>query len=122
MNVSNKFQAADGVGKFLAGAGWVVVVAAAIGGLIAIGQEGGKGAIIGVPILVLGVSFGLVIVANGQLIQIMVAIEHNTRNTMNLSNRSISPASLDNGNAICPGCGATNDASSSFCEICGTKL
>lgn len=77
-----RFQTLKTVASLIAGAGWLIIVFAVFGIAFAAEELRGAEAIekliaFGIPLLL--AVFGLVLVANGQLLKCIRAIEHNTR-------------------------------------------
>jgi hypothetical protein len=87
--MNDRFKTLNGIGKFISAVGWVGVVAAVIVGIIMLG----KSPLIGQLVLFAGIMLSLVEVAQGQMIQCFVAIEHNTRATVKQTNASEVPTS-----------------------------
>ncbi|MCX6600961.1 MAG: hypothetical protein NT025_05295 [bacterium] len=79
----SRFQTLYGLGRFMAGLGWVVAVLSIFFGIgaMASGELGGAGILIGLLIIFGGALYGIIIVALGQTMQCLVAIESNTRAT-----------------------------------------
>ena len=118
----NNFKTTQTLGKVISGAGWVLVGIAVI---VALGLATGGGAKLAMAgiVLVLGGVLGVLTVVQGQLLQIMVAIERNTAKTS-----AFTPAKSDShsveSNTTCPNCHKVyqGNLSGQFCESCGAKM
>ncbi len=71
MSEEKNFKTTAALGSFISALGWFVVVVSIIAGIVI------KGA--GIPVVIGGGALGILMVVQGQLLQIIVAIEHNTR-------------------------------------------
>lgn len=74
-----RFQALRTVANLIAGIGWLVIFGVVLAFLIVLTEGGGVGTLVATGYLVGGIILGLVLVANGQLLKCIRAIEHNTR-------------------------------------------
>ena len=120
--MSNEFQTTDTLGRFISAVGWVLVGIAVI---VALGLATGGGtklAIAGI-VLVLGGVLGVLTVVQGQLLQIMVAIERNTAGSSAAAPQK-SYYQDESSSTTCTGCGKVyqGNLSGQFCEDCGAKM
>ncbi|NQS99184.1 MAG: hypothetical protein HQ591_12090 [candidate division Zixibacteria bacterium] len=125
MENSNKFKTTDALGNFIAGIGWVLIGLAVIIAIIAGGSSGGdSGLLVGIIVFILGGVIGILVVVQGQLLQIMVAIERNTAKDIDSIPPSDVPSEVDLITTTCIKCGEIydGDLSGQFCEACGASL
>ena len=89
-----RFKTLEGIGKFMAIVGWIIVAISVIAALVMASSKSGFGGSMvlgGLVIGVLGSVQGLLIVGIGQLIQCVVAIEWNTRRVANKAELGMFP-------------------------------
>jgi len=132
MEQNDRFVTTELVGKLVAGLGWVVVVISVIACLALIAKRDTETKLAGGLVLVVGGVLGILTVAQGQLLQIMVSIERNTR--AHLKDVPLIHAAPDESlhdeatglSIACAKCGRIYpldfSSNASFCTQCGSPL
>jgi len=121
--MGDRFAALDALGKFMSGLGWIVLAIDIVAGLFLFARSPSPYALLAT---LGGVIASVLVVAAGQAIQCLVAIERNTRGTLpsypvpepsaHLATASATDETIcdacgskyegDHGGQVCPRCGA----------------
>jgi hypothetical protein len=94
METETRFGTLNGVGKFISALGVFLIFLAIGGGFIIMKNTWGGSSSVGIGVLIGGAIMGILVIANGQLIQCFVAIEENTRQT-SLDLRELKRSGID---------------------------